>query len=207
MATTATAPQAKKSETGDKAPSTLRNCKCATVKDGKAFARGTCTAQTKKSFAQGHDARMSARVATAIAKGEVSMEDGLAEVRKAGGGEQLVSKTQWSATLRAKKGNQPPKAAKLCRSCGTAQVAKKGDAKKVGLCEECNESALDDNARSDAGEDVSEVEQAEAQAEVVKIKIGRWTYPATIDDKGDAHYTNGRKESMTAVAGGFTVVK
>lgn len=215
MTSTATAPPANKSETGDKAPSTLRNCKCATVKDGKTFARGTCTAQTKKSFAQGHDARMSARVATAIATGEVTMEAGLAEVRNAGGGEQLVSKTQWSATLRAKKGNQPPKAAKTCRACDKP-VAKKGDAKKAGLCEECNESALDENARSDAGEDISQAEQDEANAkvvadqnlgEIVKIKIGRWTYPAVVDAKGDATYTNKRDEELTAVAGSFTLVK
>lgn len=199
--------------------SKLGNCRCGTLPGGR---EGGCTAQTKKSFAQGHDARMSSRIATAIAKGELTESAGTAAIRAAGGGEQLISKTLWSAALRAKKGE--PKPAKTCRSCSERPVAKKGDAKRVGLCDECNEQALDDNAEADGHDDLTNT-QAEraalleedaladaeaadlAEAESVEIKIGRWTYQATIDDKGDAHYTNKRDEPMTAVAGGFTLVK
>jgi hypothetical protein len=213
MTATATAPPARKSETGDKAPKMTRSCNCGTVKVGKGFVRGACFAETKKSFAQGHDARMSARVATEIAEGVLPMAEGLAEVRKAGGGEQLVSKTQWSANLRAKKGHAK-KADKTCRTCDKP-VATKGDAKNAGLCDECNEAALDENARAD-GHEVSETEQDEANAKVVadqdlgtiaKIKIGRWTYDAVIGANGDADYSNKRGEHMTAVAGSFTTVK
>lgn len=204
--TTATAPPAKKSVTGDKPPTaTVRKCNCATVKDGKAFVPGTCTAETKKSFAQGHDARMSARIATAIAKGTMTEDAGVAAIRAAGGGDQLVSKTKWSAALRAKKGNKPA-TTKICRSCDQP-VAKKGDAKNAGLCEQCNEDALDENARADGHDEVSEQEQADAQPVVRTAKIGRWTYKGFVDAKGDFQYKNKRGESMTAVAGSFTVVK
>lgn len=185
--------------------SKLGNCRCGTLPGGR---EGGCTAQTKKSFAQGHDARLSSRIATAIAKGALTEGAGEAAIRAAGGGDQLVSKTLWSAALRAKKGQ--PKPAKLCRSCEERPVAKKGDAKQVGLCDECNEQALDDNAEADGHEDddLADAEAADlAEAESVEIKIGRWTYQATIDDKGDAHYMNKRDEPMTAVAGGFTLVK
>lgn len=208
MASTATAPQARKSETGDKPPTAIaRKCNCATVKDGKAFVPGTCTAETKKSFAQGHDARMSARIATAIAEGRMTEDAGVDAIRAAGGGDQLVSKTKWSAALRAKKGNKPAKT-KTCRSCDEP-VAKKGDAKNAGLCEQCNEDALDENAKADGHDDeVTANEAAEAEAtKSAKIKIGRWTYNALISANGDALYNNKRGEEMTAVAGSFSIVK
>lgn len=166
--------ETKATETKTATPATI--CQCGTVKVGKnAFERGDCQATTKKSFAQGHDAKMSARVATEIALGEVTMDEGLAEIRRAGGGINLVEKTKWSAGLRAKK---------------LAAKARKGQP----------------NAKTEAEEYAATV-TGDEDAQVTKIKVGRWEYDATIDDKGDAHYTNARGEEHTAVSGTYKLVK
>jgi len=75
---------------------------------------GTCTATTLKAFAQGHDARMSSRLATMVAEGKISQEDAVKLIRQAGGGDLLVSKTVHSARLRASRGSneKAPKAKK-----------------------------------------------------------------------------------------------
>lgn len=86
----------------------LTNCHCLTGTDK------TCSATTRKAFAQGHDARMSSRIATLIATDQLTSEQGVALIRQAGGGDLLVSKTVHSAKLRKSKGNgeQAPKAHK-----------------------------------------------------------------------------------------------
>lgn len=64
-----------------------------------------CLHPTQKVFAQGHDARMSSRLAKAVAAGAITADDAEALIRKAGGGDLLVSKTRHSADLRTRVGN------------------------------------------------------------------------------------------------------
>jgi len=89
----------------------LTNCHCLTGTEL------TCPATTRKAFAQGHDARMSSRIATAIAEGAMTEQDGLKLIRQAGGGDLLVAKTKHSAALRKSKGTEPkaPKAPKAAK--------------------------------------------------------------------------------------------
>src|SRR5215831_13519578 len=75
---------------------TVHACRCLTGTDE------TCDRTTQKVFAQGHDARMSSRLAQAIAKGEMTKEQATAVLKEAGAGEQLISKTMHSADLRMK---------------------------------------------------------------------------------------------------------
>jgi hypothetical protein len=73
---------------------TLHNCGCLTG-TGQ-----TCTGTTRKSFTQGHDARMASRLAQQVADGKMTMEAAEKLIREAGGGDLLVSKTKHSANLR-----------------------------------------------------------------------------------------------------------
>lgn len=100
-----------KAATAEKAAPVTRMCGCLTGTDQK------CDRTTQKSFAQGHDARMSGRIATAIAKGEMTAEDGEKLIREAGGGDQLVSKCLHSADLRKKATEEggKPKAKKTAK--------------------------------------------------------------------------------------------
>ncbi len=202
--------------------SKVRNCSCNTRPSGK---EGQCDAQTKKSFAQGHDARMSSRVATAIATKQVTMEQGLEEIRKAGGGPALISKTQWSVALRAKKlaaksGSKNGGRGTKCAECGKRSVDKSTQGKDSTMCTQCFEYAGWENTHNDDGHEtnmnadcpicaelLNNEPEADDEPATVTIKLGRWTYPATLDAKGDATYTNRRGEQMSATAGTFSVQK
>jgi|HubBroStandDraft_2_1064218.scaffolds.fasta_scaffold01427_11 hypothetical protein len=67
----------------------------------------TCPQTTLKAFAQGHDARMSSRIAQAIAAGSMTEEAGLKLVKDAGGSDLLIGKTKRSATLRNERASKP----------------------------------------------------------------------------------------------------
>jgi len=95
-------------DTAQEKVSALHKCGCLTGTGQE------CQAATRKSFAQGHDARMSSRVAQAIADEKMTEDDGLALVRNAGGGDLLVSKTKHSAALR--KSKKSDKAARPAKS-------------------------------------------------------------------------------------------
>jgi hypothetical protein len=69
-----------------------------------------CTARTRKSFAQGHDARMASRLATAVAEGAMDAEKAVELIRRAGGSELLIGKMVRSAQLRKNGQGQPKKA-------------------------------------------------------------------------------------------------
>ena len=90
----------------------LKQCACLTGTDA------VCDKTTRKAFAQGHDARMSSRLAQAVADPENGMTeaDAVTILKLAGGGMALISKTTHSARLRAARaaggGDKPVKAAK-----------------------------------------------------------------------------------------------
>lgn len=65
--------------------------------------RVVCDRVTSKSFAQGHDARLSSRLATEVANGLITVQDAVKLVEAAGGSPMLVSKVKHSATLRTEK--------------------------------------------------------------------------------------------------------
>lgn len=91
----------------------IRNCQCMLGWTGTAGSGSTlamadnpatvCDRTTRKSFAQGHDARMSSRLATEIANGETTAEVATTLVQRAGGTAALVSKMLHSAKLRMEK--------------------------------------------------------------------------------------------------------
>src|SRR5580693_7880027 len=107
------------SETETKpASNKLKQCACLTGTDQ------VCTATTRKVFAQGHDARMSSRLAQLVASADSPMTeaDAVALIKKAGGGLALISKTTHSAKLRAQRaaGGDKPKVEKKAKKPATA---------------------------------------------------------------------------------------
>jgi hypothetical protein len=99
----------------------IRNCKCmlgwtGTVGSGSTLEMAenpgvVCDRETRKSFAQGHDARMASRLATEVANGETTIEVARQLVKLAGGTIALESKMAHSAKLRADKAARKNKAA------------------------------------------------------------------------------------------------
>lgn len=132
--TTETAPA-----TGGKQKNTTHKCLCRT---------GTtpaCTEPTDGSFHRGHDARMSSRLANEVVQGKTEIKAAEEHMRKAGGGDLLVSKmTRAVARLNEAK-NKPakekaPKPAKAPKTspstddpdaAGTAALAKAAGSKKT----------------------------------------------------------------------------
>lgn len=93
----ATQDQAAKAATTTASPRTPHPCACL-AGTGK-----QCPDTTMKAFHQGHDARMSSRVAQDIADGKLTEAAGLKLVQDAGGSDLLIGKTKRSATLRKEK--------------------------------------------------------------------------------------------------------
>lgn len=87
-----------------------KHCRCQLGWTGVAGAGSTldkvddyplpCPRMTRKSFAQGHDARMASRLAKEVAAGETTAEIAVELVQRAGGTGALVSKMLHSAKLR-----------------------------------------------------------------------------------------------------------
>lgn len=80
----------------------------------------TCERMTQRAFAQGHDAKLSSRLAQEVAEGKITAEKAEELIRKVGGSDLLVGKTQHSAKLRKSNADKPPKERK-------AKVAKPKD--------------------------------------------------------------------------------
>lgn len=210
-----------------KGPAT--HCKCNTLPDGTI---GACDRITSSSFAQGHDARLSSRVAKAIAAGTQTMDQGLAEVRELGGGDLLISKTRRSAELRASrpasKGGKTPK----CAQCGKRAVNYRTQGKDSTMCRPCFEYAGWENTHNDndhanrgpiegcpvcqnmdpagkrepAPSDDAAETPADTVQETVRVKVGRWVYDATINHHGDAMYEAKGGEQKIALSGTYKVV-
>lgn len=90
----------------------------------------TCSDQTTRAFARGHDARFSSRIAEAVAGGSLAEDKAEALIKEAGGSDLLVSKTLHSAKLRkeAKSGEGKP-----AKSTGKASNAKPAPPKSESI--------------------------------------------------------------------------
>lgn len=89
--TTTQAPKAQQTRTG------YHSCSC----------EQGCPARTQKTFAQGHDARMASRLASAVAGGELTADEAAKEIEAVGGGPALAAKMRKSAELRQGKRSKP----------------------------------------------------------------------------------------------------
>lgn len=107
--------------TATPAKTIVRNCQCMLGYTGTAGSGSTlamaenpgivCDRETRKSFAQGHDARMASRLATEVANGETPLDVARQLVKMAGGTIALESKMAHSAKLRAEKAARKVQAA------------------------------------------------------------------------------------------------
>jgi len=102
-------------DTAQKAPTKPRNtthkCQCLTGTGSQ------CPGQTDNWFARGHDARMSSRLANAVGRGEVTVEQATEYMSKAGGSDLLIGKMQRAAKLLQEKAAKAaePKPAKAAK--------------------------------------------------------------------------------------------
>jgi len=105
----------------------LKNCQCLSG-TGK-----TCPEKTAKSFYRGHDAKMSSRVAQAIADGKMTPAEATKLIEGTGASELLVNKTLHSAKLRKEAKDRPPaeKKAKAAKPKDTASSTTPAD-KRLG---------------------------------------------------------------------------
>jgi hypothetical protein len=107
MTTTDTAPAEGTTETAGK-PATSANTTKAPKQCGCLVGTGqTCDRTTGKAFAQGHDARLASRLAQAVAKGEMTVEEATKLITEAGGSDLLIGKMRHSAELRKNSAGKP----------------------------------------------------------------------------------------------------
>jgi hypothetical protein len=126
MTTTDTAPAEGTTETAGK-PATSANTTKTPKQCGCLAGTGqTCDRTTGKAFAQGHDARMASRLAQAVSKGEMAVEDAAKLITDAGGSDLLVGKMKHSAELR-KTNASKPKAAKKDKAAESEQAPEQAD--------------------------------------------------------------------------------
>lgn len=100
-----------------------------------------CDRVTRKSFAQGHDARMSSRLATEIAQGVTSADVATQLVQRAGGTAALVSKMLHSAKLRM-------------------EAAQKKATAKPATASTADDDALAENMANDEGISLNEARES-----------------------------------------------
>lgn len=183
----------------------LRNCSCQTFAfgsygpDGSAEAftdYGTdCSQTTWNVFAQGHDAKLVGFMVRAELAGE--------EIAKVEGGVRItfpgaVAAAQSISDALAIKAQAQLDAAiaRLAKKASTqAKKAAKTSAKAAAKVEVVEEPAPE-----------AVVEVVEATTTQAKIKVGRWTYLATIQANGDATYSTKLGANKTAVAGTYSLV-
>lgn len=87
-----------------------------------------CPDETTRAFARGHDARMSSRLAEAIASKQKTKAQVAKIIKDAGGSDLLVDKTHHSADLRIEKDKAPAKAKAEKQAASKGKAAAKADA-------------------------------------------------------------------------------
>jgi len=139
-----------------------RHCKCLLGWTGTAGAGSTlamvenpsvvCDRTTRKSFAQGHDARFSSRLATEVANGETDESVAIQIIRAAGGTAALISKTTRSAKLRKEAATKKYQA-KLARQHEARQNEDADESAETGAENTASdENTSPDEARVDPAE-------------------------------------------------------
>ena len=87
-----------------------------------------CPDETTRAFARGHDARMSSRLAEAIASKQKTKAQVTKAIKEAGGSDLLVDKTLHSADLRIEKDKAPAKAKAEKQAAAKGKTAAKDNA-------------------------------------------------------------------------------
>lgn len=174
-----------------------------------------CSATTTRTFAPGHDAKLKALLISGGVQGleivwsnggvnhtfsdaaTAAAQYGFASMVQAGverGKEKAAArKTRKATAPRAPKVSADERAAKLTKTL--AEMPRVVGARVVATIAPAAAAAVEPVAP-----------QAPAKSDEVQIKVGRWEYAATIDAKGDAHYTNAKGVKGVAVKGVFKLV-
>jgi hypothetical protein len=225
------APVAEPTEAPKVAKDALKPCFCSyfevgnfdpEVKDEDAeiFSTG-CTQQTKRTFAQGHDARLVSFLVDGFFDGY--------DLRLVEGGVAVSFSDPAGAAARASDALRD-KALKATENRGLkleAAKAKKDEREKAKAekaaayaKEKAEKAATKEKAKAEKDAAKASKPQAEVVAGsqegdmpellkgVVKIKVGRWEYDATIDQEtGEASFTDGKGEPQTIERDGYRILQ
>lgn len=180
-----------KTETAAKPTKTPTACRCqlgwtGTSGSGSTLAAAEdythpCPQMTTKSFAQGHDAKMSARLATEVAEGATPMDVAKELIRMAGGTDLLVSKTARSAELRANK-LAKAKAAKATGTKAAKATDNTDEAEAVSRVRATVRAVANPDPDT---EDEADLPVVYAVGDEVKVRHGKRSYSAKVADPGD----------------------
>lgn len=174
-----------------------------------------CTATTTRTFAPGHDAKLKALLIRGgiqdleivwsnggvnhyyTSAVEAASQYGFAHMVQIGiergATKAAARKDRKAAAPRAPKVSADERAAKLTKTL--AEMPRVVGARVVAAIAPAAAAAVEPVAP-----------QTPAKSDEVQIKVGRWEYAATIDAKGDAHYTNAKGAKGVAVKGVFKLV-
>jgi hypothetical protein len=174
-----------------------------------------CEQTTKSVFAQGHDARLVSFLVDGHFDGYAIRQvvDGVAQTFPTPA--DAVAKVSTPLRDKALKATENREARdKAKKDAADAREAKKAEAKAAKEKAAADKAAAKEAAKTDGpkatgAEVVAGSEEGDttplAEGEV-KIKVGRWTYNATIDDEGNANYTDGSGEAQVRAPGVFQLV-
>lgn len=158
-----------------------------------------CTASTTRLFAQGHDAKLvSFLVAAELANLEIALVGqgsswGRAEDAARTISDALASKAQAMIATAKAKANKP-------RRTKTPTQAMNDLVERQAKAELAKRTPAAVEATQDSWDPEAEVALAPRK---VTIKVGRWTYMATVDAAGDAHYFSPSKGDVTLAVGSW----
>lgn len=170
-----------------------------------------CKAQTKRQFAQGHDARLVSFLVDGFFDGY--------DIRQVVSGVARTFDSPQSAALVASEA-LGVKAEKATANRGERIKAKEAKtAERLAKQEQRKQEAADKLAAKQADKDAKAATKASAPKDVpvnvvsdpapegqVKIKVGRWEYNATIDGEGTASFTDGKGEPQTVERDGYRIL-
>lgn len=194
-----------------KTPKQPHSCLCSSYEvvgaSGEAFTTG-CEATTFSTFAQGHDARLVSflvdghfdgyAIQQVTAEGTVTHAnpEAAAKVASAALGEKARKATETrQAKAEAKKEREQEREAKRAERAAAKEKAK---AEKAAEPKATGAEVAAGSREGDA------VQLAEGQA---RIKVGRFEYVATLDDDGNATYTDGKGEVKVVNRDGYRLLE
>jgi len=204
----------------------LKPCACSFFEIGEDFTNANgepdrtietteCTRQTHRIFAQGHDAALASFLVRAEYDGQtIWRADGGLLTTYSGAAhaassvsEALAEKAEKAlANLRARSAAKADRAA-VREAARAEREAAKAQAKAE---KEAAKAAKTEQAEPPRDVPVRVIDTAPAQAEergLVKIKVGRWEYDATIDDSGVATFRDSNGVEQTREQGTYRVLE
>jgi len=188
-------------------------------KDAEIFSTG-CTQQTKRTFAQGHDARLVSFLVDGYFDGydlrlveggvAISFSDPAGAAARAS--DALRDKAAKATETRQLK-NDAAATRKLEREgkkAATAEAKAAAKAEKEAAAARAKAEKAEAKAKTQQAEVVAgsrEGDVPDAPEGTVKIKVGRWEYNATIDpESGAATFTDGKGEEQTVERDGYRLL-